>query len=490
VEQLNLIESLHRLAAVRALRPAIVAPKGTLSWAKLEALVWASAQQWHETGLRPGDRVGLTLSRPLVHLMTSLALTRIGVGQVSLPASESVSVRDSVSRRLGLKLVLTDPGAESLSVPTWAIEGLPDRDVTEQERLRIRSRELDAPWLIVQSSGTTGAPKFAEVSHRRAIERLQRSLHLFERRPDDLFWAASRLDFTVAKQRTYFNLLAGTPICLPLGLQGMADIVTFLKAQRVTLACGAPSHLYSLVDQGEALPSIRAFEARSAVISESLRRAFRSRVSSRLFVVYATNEGEALSIASPELQDCIPDTVGVPTGSVQLQIVDEEGAVLPPGQTGEIRARGSGFVDGYLDNAGASARAFKEGWFYPGDMGYLTPEGALILQGRTDDMMIFDGVNIFPAEIEQVLSAHPAVREVAAFGWAHPRYQDIPVAAVTLLDRIAEADLIRHCRERLGSKFPRRIFFLDELPKNPMGKVLKRELRAFARNELADSGSE
>ena len=141
------------------------------------------------------------------------------------------------------------------------------------------------------------------------------------------------------------------------------------------------------------------FEARSAFINEKLRLDFKSKIRANLYVVYGTNEGEAIALASPDLQAGAPNTVGVATESIKIEVVNEQDISKPAFETGEVRVRGPGVVGSYLDNPEATAKSFKGGWFYPGDLGYLTKEGALVLQGRKDDMMIFDGMNIYPAEI-------------------------------------------------------------------------------------------
>lgn len=223
------------------------------------------------------------------------------------------------------------------------------------------------------------------------------------------------------------------------------------------------------------------------MISERLQQDFRARISDALHIVYATNEGETLTRAEPLQLSQLPDTVGRPVAPIELQIVDDAGTPLPAGQTGEIRVRGPGIVTSYLDNPEASARSLRDGWFHPGDLGYLSDRGDLLLQGRKDDMMIFDGMNIYPAEIEQALSAHPAVREVAAVALRHQKFQDIPAAAVTLLEPVDEAELIRFAQARMGIRYPRRVFVLEAFPRNAMGKILKRALRQQAM-QPGDSG--
>ena len=328
----------------------------------------------------------------------------------------------------------------------------------------------------MQSSGTTGITKFSELSHFSANDRFIRFLSLYECNHEDIFFALSRLDFPVAKQRLIFSLIAGAAVFISTFRSITANLVTLLNQHQISLACGTPSHLTQLIAIGIPIPSLRAFEARSAFINEKLRLDFKSKINHNLYIVYGTNEGDALALASPTLQRQVPNTVGIATKLIEIEIVDMHHTPQPPFETGEVRVRGPGLVTKYLNNLAANSKSFKDGWFYPGDLGYLTKEGALILQGRKDDMMIFDGMNIYPAEIENVLSSHPAVKEVAAFPLKHERFQEVPVAAVTLNEAVTEKDLIEFCKTPLGIKHPKRIFILKEFPRNQIGKILKREL--------------
>jgi len=149
---------------------------------------------------------------------------------------------------------------------------------------------------------------------------------------------------------------------------------------------------------------------------------------------------------------------------------------LPAGEVGHIRIRSPGMIDGYVDDPAATARAFRAGWFYPGDLGSLTPDGVLVFHDRADDMMILGGINIFPREIELALEQHPAVLEAQAFPLPHPVHQDIPAAAVVLRGEATEPELIAFCRERLGEQAPKMAVIVEKLPDQTRGKVLKRAL--------------
>jgi acyl-CoA synthetase (AMP-forming)/AMP-acid ligase II len=150
-----------------------------------------------------------------------------------------------------------------------------------------------------------------------------------------------------------------------------------------------------------------------------------------------------------------------------------------------VRVRGEGVIKAYLDNPEATARHMRGGWFHPGDLASFTARGALVLQGRTDDMMIFDGLNIYPAEIERALLQHPAVAEAAAFPVRSKVHQDRPAAAVVLRHPAPERDIKAWCRERIGSAAPHLVLILAGLPRNAGGKVVKRELQRLAAAALA-----
>jgi acyl-coenzyme A synthetase/AMP-(fatty) acid ligase len=480
----NVVDPIHEHARTHPQATALVLPRRLMAWSELSSTIQGSALLFHRRGLQAGQRVGLSFDSPGLHLVASLALAEIGAAHVALPLREPPAQRRLIAERLGLAAVISDSAQVVREFPdAQFFDRLARIAPDKSPQLAPRCGDAQAGWLILQSSGTTGEPKFAELSHEKAMARSARFPTLYGCGAQDVFWPLSRLDFVVAKQRAVYALHAGAAVYL----RGFSPIgAAHIEAARdggVTLACGTPSHMHQLLDAAKAphpIPTLRAFEVRSATISEKLRAAFRESICEGLQVVYGTNEGEALAIAPPALQRDVPGTVGRATPSMEVQVVDESGMPLPACETGEVRARGAGVIDRYIGNPAATARSFRDGWFHPGDLAFMTADGAVVLQGRKDDMMIFDGMNIYPAEIENALLAHPAVREAAAYPVRHARLQNIPAAAVTLHSPVSEEELIRHCRERIGSRHPRRVRIMDELPRNAMGKVLKRSLAADA----------
>ena len=159
---------------------------------------------------------------------------------------------------------------------------------------------------------------------------------------------------------------------------------------------------------------------------------------------------------------------------MSVEVVDDNGEKLGDGQPGNIRISGEGVITQYLDDPKATANSFKDGWFYPGDIGRFEA-GSLVFLGRADDMMIFDGMNIYPIEIENALMLHPAVKEVAAFPLKHEQSKMCRRQRYFELHASKE-DLLAHCDQVLGLKSPKVIGILDKLPTNSMGKYLSEKL--------------
>jgi len=492
----NILGPVRRYAAESPDAVAIVFPGGTLTRAGLVHRIGACMRHLRAYGLGAGDLVGLTVEHPIDHLVAALALAGIGAAHVALPAGDPPAVRRQVRDRLGVHVLVTDaPLREADDVREIAVAT--STDAVGAGPVAVAAAmcpagglaDVDEPlssdgalaWLLIRSSGTTGEPKFAGLSHATSLERHARYADAYGYRQGDVFWIGIDVGTITGKQHVLSALQAGVAVCLPIGLASYPELLRFLRASGVTLAYDIPSHLWNLVrsaDVHPCLPGVRRFYVGTTDTPDALKRAFRENVCPNLYVNYGTNEAPCVTIASPAVWTRVPGAVGVAHPSVELQVVDDRGAPLAPGVTGEIRMRGPGIVPAYYRDPVATARAFSDGWFRPGDLGFLTGDGELVLQGRTDDMMIFDGVNIHPAEIERVVSTHPQIREVAAFGVPHPRFGQVPAMAVVPSSSLDERALAQWCAARLGAKCPQWIVVAEALPRNASGKVMRREMVA------------
>src|SRR5690606_5723605 len=201
----------------------------------------------------------------------------------------------------------------------------------------------------------------------------------------------------------------------------------------------------------------------------------------RLWNFYGQTEMAPLATAlGPDEQDAHAGAAGRPVTNVETVILDDDGAVLPAGTVGEIAHRSPHLMLGYYDDPAKTAEAFRGGWFHSGDLGYFDEHGMLHVVDRKKDMINTGGENVASREVEEVIYRHPAVEEVAVFGLPHPTWVEAVVAAVVTRNgmTLGEEELLGHCREHLaGFKTPKQVFFVDSLPKNPSGKLLKRVLR-------------
>jgi long-chain acyl-CoA synthetase len=173
-------------------------------------------------------------------------------------------------------------------------------------------------------------------------------------------------------------------------------------------------------------------------------------------------------------------SAGRATPAVRVRIVDEDDRPRPPGEMGEITARGDLIMRGYWNKPQATAETLRGGWLHTGDVGYLDEDGYLFITDRKKDMIISGGSNIYPREIEEVICRHPGVFEVAVIGIPDAKWGEATKALVVAREgvRLSEAEIVEHCRQHMASyKKPQSVEFLDALPKNAYGKVLKRELR-------------
>jgi long-chain acyl-CoA synthetase len=183
-------------------------------------------------------------------------------------------------------------------------------------------------------------------------------------------------------------------------------------------------------------------------------------------------------LGTPADQDAEPAAIGRIAAGIEAQIVDANGQPVAPGTVGLVGFRGACFPTGYIGDAAATARGFRDGWFYPGDLAAIDERGYFHFKGRADDVINCQGVKFYPVEVEKALLAHPAIKEAAVVGAADPFYGEVAVAFLVTSSGSAVSELEQFCGRRIAAhKVPRSFVFVKQLPRNRSGKVLKRELK-------------
>ena len=471
-------------AIARPAHPAVAMPGADIGYPELVHRVRHCAARLARDGIVNAGAVGVSVADDLSNLVASLALLVLGVPQIALPASDPLPMRSQLARRLSIThVVVDDEDAAVDGIDTVAISCDVDDSPPAPAVVPV-CIDVDAPALFATSSGTTGKPKIIAYNQRQLGVRASQIALAQGFAPDERVMVTMPVATHLGKMARINALWCGATAILPgtpaSPAPSLIDACASLRVTYLQMTVLQARNLLLKSDGARRLPSFTRVFLGAARMPPGFVRAFEARVGGRVFDRYGTTEANLIATTWPAGDEGVPDAVGRPASGALVEIVDEAGARCPPDATGEIRVRSDCMVDGYLDDPVATARHFRDGWFHPGDVGAITRAGVLRYLGRKDDMMILNGINIFPAEIERVLEEHPAVRNAAAFPIRSPIYGDIPAAAVEL-NGTMEVDvpaLSTYARERLGVRAPRRVVIVDTLPRSANGKVVKRELAA------------
>ncbi len=476
---MNVADLLTRQALATPHATAVIQGDREFSYAAFEAMVWGLCRHLRDCGLRPGDVVGLQLNDPLLHLAAVLALARSGMISVAIAAAgaDTQAGRGILTRTVAAAVIDGDRRRD------W---GLPTRIQLDLDLVSalaadpdetIRTDRPDRLLHYKTSSGTTGAPKIVAATHAGMIASIARETACVGYPAGERYLTPVSLVFDGPRRRYLACLASGATAVMPPGDGSLASLVDTIDRHDVRHFSCVPIQAYELaaaVAPGrQRFPRMRCLRLSAGPSDASLHRLVRERLTTNVLISYGCTELGPLTVAPPELVASRPQTVGRPMPGIELQIVSAVDRLLPPGAVGLIRIRAEGMPHSYHDDPEATAKFFRNGWFYPGDLGKTNEEGLLFHMGRADGMMIMNGINIYPAEIEQAMMSHPAVRDAVAMPLKQRVANDMPVCAVVLNDdqRVSERDLLVFARGRLGSHSPRRVAILDGIPRNEHGKV-------------------
>ncbi len=445
-----------------------------------DGLVWAAAAHMRRAGIAPGDVVGMTYPHSTLYLVTLYALARIGAVSLALSVFDSQVLRTAYAQRFGVQWVVApDPVASLDNIPTVLMQGSDLRQPPAEGTEGLRFEGGDRPWFIRRTSGTTSEAKGVVFTHDADLREFQ-SRAAFYAGADDRYLAVIDMNMSYGSLESVRTLHGGGAVVVakaPVLARNMLDAIDRYAITRLAVTPNYFDVLMSALPQdGVRCPTLRDVTVAGMAIPESLRREIRRRLSPNLMVRYGSNETGPMTVADGAMQEKFPETVGAIQPDVELQIVDDHDQPLPRGELGRIRVRTPWTPTGYLNLPEEANRVFRNGWAYPGDVGVLSQEGMLFLKGRVDDMMNFDGIKIMPTDIEEALLRHPAVVEAAAFPARSQRHQNIPMAAVTVRSPVTPEELLDYTKDLLGLRAPVLISVEPVLPKNEMGKVVKREL--------------
>ncbi len=473
------VEQLLDTARPRGDHPAIEDGARTVTYAELPAEIEAWSGRRRGAGIGPGDLVAVAMADSAEHLLLLAALGNIGATIQSL--APDLARRD-MEQALGarpVRALIADP-------ETVLVEG-PMR--LTPKKLRRASPGAgsavtvapDDPFLLIQSSGTTGQPKTHLRSHAQFARWVRRYARAQGWVPSTRCFCMTPMSFNVGRSISLGMLLTGATVVVHRP-EPLDQTVETVRRAGITYLKVTPSHLRAFLGLDRAdfplFPTVLAMVCGSAPLLRAERDEARRRLTPNVCEQFGTNEGGLMAFAAPRDLTTHPDAVGRVVEGIEAQVVDADGRCLPPGEVGEIRFRGDGIASAYLDDDDASARTFRDGWFYPGDLASLDRDGFLFHKGRVDDVINNEGAKFYPVEVEAVLREHPAVAEAAVVGLAHPLHGEVAAAVLVVREAVTSEDLQAFYRRRLAPhKHPQVIAFVEALPRNAMGKVDKGQIR-------------
>lgn len=484
---MNIADILVEHARARPAHPAIEDGKLTVAYAELGTRVDQAAANLQAAGIGPGDIVVVMLPDSADHLVILCALARAGAVMFSLDASMPPAEFERRLAGVPAKAVVAGARAPRGGAPLrLAVAQLCRR--AAQPFAAVDAGD-DDPLMLIQSSGTTGAPKSFLRSHAEMRVWIGRYARNQGWTPEERCLSLTQMSFNVGRNVSLGMLHLGATVVVNRA-RTLDELVTTVRGRRITYLKLTPAHLRPLLhhagDREPLFPGLRAMVVGSAPTTHEQRVMARKRLTPNLVEQLGVNEAGLLAVAMPADQDAYPDAVGRVVDDVEAEVVDADHRPLPAGEVGLVRFRGPGLPSRYLDDPEATARAFRDGWFYPGDLAALNDEGYLFFKGRADDVINNQGAKFYPSEVENALLAHPQVAEAAVFGWPHTRYGEVAVAVVVTKDTVGEQDLVAFCGRRLARhKLPKIVMFVPEMPRNPMGKIVKTKLKEAVRRSLA-----
>jgi long-chain acyl-CoA synthetase len=490
----NLAKNLTDTTRSHAERVAVRVDNTAMTYRALDEASARVAGLLHERGLEPGARVGIMM--PNVAEVPVVYYGVLRAGGVVVPMNPLLKGRE-VAYYLGdsgAGLIFAwhafeteaRRGAEQAGAELVVVDavGFPDLLASASPEYRVADTGDQDTAVILYTSGTTGQPKGAELTHGNLISNTEVArTDIVQAGPDDVIFGGLPL-FHVFGQTVALNVAVAAGACLTLLPRFDAGhALRILAGHRVTVFEGVPTMYVALLHQPDRADydtsALRMCISGGAALPVEVLRGFEEAFGVPVLEGYGLSETSPIASFNHPGRDRKPGSIGTPIRDVQMRVVDEADHEVPQGQVGEIVIHGPNVMKGYWQRPDATAEAVRDGWFHTGDLAQVDEDGYFYIVDRKKDLIIRGGYNIYPREIEEVLYEHPAVAEAAVIGLPHPALGEEVGAAVALKPG-AEAspeELRDYVKSQVAAyKYPRHVWLVDVLPKGATGKLQKRDI--------------
>ena len=499
VDMTNLPSQFTGIALKNPEKTAVFWGETTYSFGQAHCLAKRLAKRLREEhGLQPGDRVGLWLKNCPEFIF---ALFGIMLAEGVVVSINSFLTPDEVGFILGdceAKVLISEA---SMAEGTAKLrERLPQLDVIEVESLGQAEPEVPKDYfalgqapedlaLIIYTSGTTGKPKGAMLSHQNLMCNVAAVMEAVDIRPDDRMAVLLPMfhSFTMTVG-LLLPMTQGVSIIAIKSLHPPKNIIAEIMHNEATVMPAIPQLYRALVnvDLPADLP-LRVCLSGAAPLPVEVLNAFRERVGIPLLEGYGLSETSPVACTNPLHGTQKAGSVGVPIRGVEFQIRNDAGEVLPVGEPGEICIKGHNIMMGYWNNPEATEASIKDGWLLTGDIGRLDEDGYIYITDRKKDMLLVNGINVYPREVEEVIYQFDGIKEAAVVGVSDPRKGEMVVACVAPVEgrELDKTALLAFLKTKLAAyKLPRKVMKMEALPRNATGKILKTNLREIAAERL------
>jgi long-chain acyl-CoA synthetase len=467
-----------------------------ITYGELERAARGIAASLRARGLAPGDKIALMV--PNVPEFTMAYFGILYAGCIVVPINVLLSgeevrfhLEDSDAKLLvahSFFRATADQGAGAAGIPIVWTEGEADDSIPAMARAEpldaIHPTSAIETAVILYTSGTTGRPKGAELTHSNLLLNCAVvTPRLISLKSDDV--ALATLPFFHSFGQTCIQnatIAFGAAFTL-LPRFDPAEAFEIMERDRVTFFIGVPTMYFALLhheaEREYDVSSLRWCISGGAPMPVEVLQAFEKKYPVKILEGYGLSETSPVASFNLIDRPRKPGSIGYPVWGVEMQILDQNDRPLPDGEPGEICIRGHNVMKGYLKQPEATKEAMRGGWFHSGDIGVRDADGAFTIVDRKKDMILRGGFNVYPREVEEVLYAHEAVVEAAVIGIPSARFgEEIKAVVVSRDPKLSAQDLIDYSKQHLAAyKYPRSIEFVESLPKGATGKILKRELR-------------
>lgn len=486
---MNLATLLERSAARAPEKTALVCEGRRISYRELHVMAQSLAASCCRHGLGRGSRVAVLGRNSIEYVAALFGLMEIGAVCIPLNTRLTGYELSGLLEHCRPSALLYDRASEK---KLSEIAELPS--VTRNLEANIGPRKTltaltaTADWgdpaVILYTAGTTGAPKGVVLTHGNLLWNTINYTAAYRMHPSDIELAPTPLFHTSTLGRVFTYVFNTVTFILTPSFDPH-ECLELIQREKVTSITQVPTMYQKLYEAAQRgcydLHSVRrAVTGAAPMHAVAKKRLAELFPSAAWYDLYGLTEASpGVTISGPEDFLVKPESVGRPMLTVRLAVVDDQNRALDRESIGEIVCRGPNVMQGYYRDPETTACALRDGWLHTGDEGFIDREGCLYIVGRKKEIIITGGVNVYPGEVEQVLSRHPAVSDVAVVGTPDSYWGEKVVAAVVLRagSTVSTEDLLDFCRQHLaGFKCPKELFFLDSLPRNAAQKVVRRDL--------------